>query len=358
MNADSLPYTVINPTTTTSSPLLLRFGRRLFLFAIAVYALGLLAYLGLRFTLSDSLWWLAFLHIFAPFYFLPLPFVILLCWLFGARRWAVRLLPLLLIGLLLYGPRWLPRPVIAADASTLKLVTFNVLPVNPDLERIAVWLEQTDADIVLLQELGPTYSETIFERLSDLYPHTKFLSGSNSALLSRYVVTESGLISLGSWVVNRHVLNIDDKSLAVYNIHMPMPVHEQRRLILPTNNGLLNLAQRYDETYRNQNIRTLLRIIQQEGLPYIVAGDFNTSDNALIYAEMATVMQDAYRETNVGWGGTWPADIGEEGVPAFIPPLLRIDYVWHSPDLQAVTSHIGPNLQSDHLPLMVTLTQP
>ena len=331
-----------------------RYMRWLVLFGVALYAVALLVYLALRFMLRDSLWWLSFLHIFAPFYFLPLPFLIVLCWLIRARRWSLRLLPLLFIGLLLYGPRWVPRSTVAASDATLKLVTFNVLPINPDLENITHWLETTDADLVLLQELGETNGDVLFENLHETYPYYEVLLGAQNVLFSRYPVIESDLVNLGFWVVNRHVVEIGGQMLAIYNIHMPMPVYEQRRVLLPTSNGLLNLMQRYDEAYRNQQIRTLLDIIQQEKLPYIVAGDFNTSDNALIYDEMAAVMRDAYRETNVGWGGTWPAAIGEEGIPAFIPVLLRIDYVWHSPHLQPLTATIGPNLRSDHLPLVVT----
>lgn len=111
------------------------------------------------------------------------------------------------------------------------------------------------------------------------------------------------------------------------------------------------LALRYDETRRNTFIHNLLAIIEAETLPYIVAGDFNTSDNALIYPEIAALMRDSFREAGVGMGATWPVALSG------LQTLLRIDYVWHSADLHTLTAATGPPLGSDHLPLLVTLVK-
>ena len=74
-----------------------------------LYAVFLIVYLVLRLALADSQWWLALLHNFAPFYFAPLLILLPLLWLLRMPRTALRLLPLLLIGLWLYGPRVLCR---------------------------------------------------------------------------------------------------------------------------------------------------------------------------------------------------------------------------------------------------------
>src|SRR5690606_728704 len=107
----------------------------------AAYALALIVYGVLRFALRDTLWWLAFLHNFAPDYFAPLLVLIPRLLMAGARRAAVRLLPLLLIGLFLFGPRWLPRPALvnAEEGQAIKLVSFNVLVLTEDYTRITRW---------------------------------------------------------------------------------------------------------------------------------------------------------------------------------------------------------------------------
>ena len=37
------------------------------------------------------------------------------------------------------------------------------------------------------------------------------------------------------------------------------------------------------------------------------------------------------------------------------PAMVRIDYIWHTPDLRATRSWIGPAAGSDHLPLFAEL---
>jgi endonuclease/exonuclease/phosphatase (EEP) superfamily protein YafD len=39
----------------------------------------------------------------------------------------------------------------------------------------------------------------------------------------------------------------------------------------------------------------------------------------------------------------------------FIPPLVRIDYIWHSAGLRALQAWQGPAIGSDHLPLQAIL---
>jgi endonuclease/exonuclease/phosphatase (EEP) superfamily protein YafD len=50
----------------------------------------------------------------------------------------------------------------------------------------------------------------------------------------------------------------------------------------------------------------------------------------------------------LGLAPTWPAN----GIWPY--PLVRLDYVWHSEGLQALSAELGPRLGSDHLPLIVT----
>ncbi len=324
----------------------------------ALYALGVVIYLLLRLIVRDGWWWLAFLHNFTPYYFAPVLLLLPMALLLRQRVMFLRLLPLLVIGLILYGPYWLPRPQpVTADSSTFKMVTFNVLPDLRPMDAIADWLRTEDADLVLLQELPTAPATELRAALKDDYAFSDDnLLGTTQLSLSQHEILSAEEIDLGTWWIRRLVLNINDRELAVYNVHMPLPTRAAPASLEEYNaNGMLPLLMQYDETRRNMLIRALLTRLQDETLPYIVAGDFNTSDNAVIYAEMTAVMGDSFREVAIGFGATFPADVGEEGIPDFIPPLLRIDYVWHSPQLVPVNAATGPHLGSDHLPLIVNL---
>ncbi|MBZ0300947.1 MAG: endonuclease/exonuclease/phosphatase, partial [Anaerolineae bacterium] len=77
-----------------------------------------------------------------------------------------------------------------------------------------------------------------------------------------------------------------------------------------------------------------------------------------IYGELAAAMGDSFRETSAGLGTTWPAARGDDDIPALIPPVLRLDYIWHSRQLRTLSTEIGPDLGSDHLPVVAVLALP
>jgi endonuclease/exonuclease/phosphatase (EEP) superfamily protein YafD len=78
------------------------------------------------------------------------------------------------------------------------------------------------------------------------------------------------------------------------------------------------------------------------------------SDQAVIYGDLAARLGDSFREAGAGFGMSWPAGLSEE-LPDILPPLMRLDYVWHSGHFRAVNADQGPDLGSDHLPLVATL---
>ena len=322
-----------------------------------IYALLLAIYLILRFVVGDRFWWLAFLNNFAPYYFLPLVIFVPLALI--ERRWSslARLLPFVLIALLLYGPYWLPKNVAAAaEDQPLKVLTFNVLPANPRLDDVIDWIREMDADIVLLQELAPHVKTRLRDELADLYPYSDDLPD-NQLTLSRYELLTNETVELVGWWAQRSTFAINGRTIAIYNIHLIVPTNEVPHFYTPIDNGFVHLVLQYDETRRNAQIHALLERLKTESLPYIVAGDFNTSDNAIIYGEMSAALHDSFRESGIGMGASWTDETGEEGLPNFLPPLIRIDYVWHSDEIKAISANVGPRLGSDHLPLIVSLQQ-
>ena len=73
-----------------------------------------------------------------------------------------------------------------------------------------------------------------------------------------------------------------------------------------------------------------------------------------VLGTLAARMGDSFREAGLGFGWSWPV-AAQVKLPAFVPPLMRIDYIWHSPQWRTVTASQGPTLGSDHLPLYATL---
>lgn len=326
------------------------------------YMLLLILYILLRLLAGDQWWWLAFLHNFVPYYFLPALVLLPLALLVRAWGTAARLLPVLLVGWLWFNPlnMWSRAlfidPTTPSSAPEWTIITFNSLPANQRIDAVIDWIRQVDADLVLLQEIMPENAAQIRTALAERYPQADDQLGTQLTL-SRYTMRSQESVDLGGWFVRRMTLDIDDPpfTYALYNVHLTWPVADQPHLDIPVYSDLFQLALKYDETERNRQIRQLLQILSAEELPFIVAGDFNMSDQTLIYGEITAVMNDSWQAAGQGFGATWPAARGEEGVPDFLPPMLRLDYVWHSDDFRPLGAWVGPELGSDHLPLLVRL---
>ncbi|MDX2140908.1 MAG: hypothetical protein SF123_22680 [Chloroflexota bacterium] len=74
-----------------------------------------------------------------------------------------------------------------------------------------------------------------------------------------------------------------------------------------------------------------------------------------MYSEIAAQWNDSFREAGVGLGTSWPVSTARGDLLSFIPPLIRIDYLWHSDDLRAQWAGQAPPLGSDHLGLVAEL---
>jgi endonuclease/exonuclease/phosphatase (EEP) superfamily protein YafD len=312
----------------------------------------------LRTVFGDRFWWLALLNSYAPLAFLPLPGVLLLAWISRARWVFALALLLALIGGLWFGPYFLPKALAVPSRPTLRVVTFNVWGHNPRLEQIEAWIRETEADIVLLQEIPENYANYGIPGLDDLYPYQ---IGQPTAVrlwgnlfLSRYpILSVEDLPGDGVPAQQRFTIDFDGQVVAVYNVHFAMPIGGNRLPRLANAHYILQTVLSYDDSARNAEIRRLLNRLERETHPFVVAGDFNMSEHAVIYGEIAACMEDAFREAGVGWGGSWPISIVDE-LPAFVPPLLRVDYVWHSSHFRAVEAVRGLKLGSDHLPFYAT----
>ena len=267
-------------------------------------------------------------------------------------RWSVLLqICLIAIGLYWFAAPTMYRPVAPPSGPTFKVVSFNVQGSNTELRRATNWLLEADPDLIVLQETADGYDERLAP-LYEVYAHEDHVEGSvrvfsRFPILAREVLTieeTPGLAAL------RLLLNADGRQLAVYTVHLSLPIKPMGQTLLD-DIGIGDLL-RYDERRRNAQLHTLLELLETETSPTILAGDFNMSDASLIYATMAQRLQDAWRGAGNGAGRTWPVAEAIDW-PRVILPFLRIDYIWHSEALRATAATVGEAIGSDHLPLSV-----
>ena len=321
-----------------------------------LYLLVLTFYVILRLSVGDANWLLALASTFFILLLLPVPVIFVLALLLRSR-----VLIVFSLFLTLFSAAWLwtyfkPKPARAASGPTLHLISFNMFGFNPRVDDVKRWLRLQAADIVLLQDTPPrTIAKSGIPDLQDVYP-TQYFQNNDTVTLSKLLLQEKTGISLTKRTapVQRTVIDLGGQQVAVYNVHLEHPFRSQPRSDAPTESPLVSLLLRYDDAQRNEEIKQLIPILQKETLPFIVAGDFNTSDQSAMYRTLSAVMLDSYREQGLGLGTSWPAG-GEAGWPSYVPALIRIDYVWHSKHFCTISAVQGPKLGSDHIPLKVVL---
>lgn len=347
--------TTTKPDDMRASPGLLN---RLLTPLIGLYAFGLIAYIVLRLLFSDQFWWLALVHNGAPFLFLPLIVLLPLAAWLRARRLVGVLLVGAVVGAVWLVPRWVPSNLFGAEpapfGTPFQMIALNVFPYNERLDDAIDWLLVQSADVAAVQEIHPDELDRFVARMSEEYEYIDthaIPAGSRQAVMSHYPIVDIEEIVLEGMPLKRVLIDIDGQQVALYNVHLLMPHRETPHVSIP---GVPDLLLKYDETRRNAQIRGLLAAAADDPLPVILAGDFNMSAYSPIYDEIAARYTDAYR--HVGWalGATWPGGASEE-LPDVLPPLLRLDYIFTSPEIEPRSAAIGARVGSDHLPLVADL---
>jgi endonuclease/exonuclease/phosphatase family metal-dependent hydrolase len=246
-------------------------------------------------------------------------------------------------------------------------MTNNVWRLNPTPEDVAQMALASLPDVGFLQEVQLSTQGDALEVLTSEYPYqTQLVDEIRLSMykavnitLSRYPFVESEQVALDlpdMPFIYRNVIEFNGERIALYNAHLITPFTEDPRL--PVGDSYFaKVALGYDDHERNQQIDTLLAYLQNEPYPFIIAGDFNLSDLSMTYAGMIGQLHDSFIEGGNGLGNSWP-EARALGLPAFLPPLVRMDYIWHSDGLQTVRAWQSEFVGSDHLPLFAEFALP
>ncbi len=307
------------------------------LFALAVWAM--VWWVGDR-------WWLATVFLFGPRWLVlvPLAFFVPLA---ALRR--TQVLPVLMTAIILLGPvmgfrvgwtSWFGRSDRPGD---LRIVTFNAAgwrTVEPGHLDALLSLRP---DVIALQECWPEIPEPL--RATNWFQHD---SGGTLCLLSRFPIEEvaqqerESVESAGGsgWVI-RYVIRTPATRLTLTNLHLDTPRagFEQVRAGRLTE-GMRDLDSK--SVLREIESRRARRWVDEGGGAFIVAGDFNLPVESVIYQRYWGGLTNAFSRAGFGFGAT--------RLNGWI--RVRIDHVLVAKGWKVLRSFVGPDLGSDHRPLI------
>lgn len=313
-----------------------------------------------RWAWGDRVWLLAVLNSFPACLFAPLPLVVGLAALSRRRMtWAAASAPVLL-WLVLFGWRFLPHPprVEATDAE-LRVMAFNVLYTNEDVDSIVAAIRAVEPDLIALPELRPGTDIALAAQLDSTYPYhtlqTLPAARFGTGIYSRWPLTSLGSLQTGLGLRSA-VADVDTPMGAVRFVALhPWATLAAGRSFDEVRG---NIQQAFRS--RERQVAAICSYLDRWGdRPVILAGDFNLSEFSDAYRCLAERLRDGYREAGWGYGHTWPE--GRSDQPPFslapwLPGLARIDYVFHSRHWRAVdASVLKMPTGSDHRPIIITL---
>lgn len=220
--------------------------------------------------------------------------------------------------------------------ASISVIHANVRRVNDDYRSLTEFIIAEQPDIVFLQEVNNSWMSALVALHKD-YPH-------------RYAVPRDD--NFGIAVLSRHPFNnvavLDSPPLGFPTLVVHIEFHGKAVTLVSTHPMQPIGKEGFDA--RNVQLADIGDYISEIDGPKVLIADLNTSQWSNHYRDIEA--STGLRNASVGFGviPTWPTIIPFAMIP--------IDHCLVSAQISVVDIRSGPDIGSDHLPLIVTLALP
>jgi len=256
------------------------------------------------------------------------------------NRWRFSCLGLVIVACssLLLAKGYVPSPSASETQAGIRLrvLQANLFAKNEDPSRFFQLIDESRPDLMVLQEVAGPWEQTL-SPLPLSFPHG--LVGSEDQGVRKDLKQYSRLLASkpeslskkgvpGYWTV----VTGTDMNLNLISIHTRAPFSPYR-------------AKRHKE-----QMKALTDVCKKMSGPLIVVGDFNSSTWSQLFRELTRGKRLVSARSGFGILGTWPSSLGPFRTP--------IDHILVSPEIQVLRCWVGPDIGSDHRPLLADLLVP
>jgi endonuclease/exonuclease/phosphatase family metal-dependent hydrolase len=312
--------------------------------------------------------------------FLIVQIVFLLIWISVKSRWAIFTAVIVVIGGKLHfrlialgsNPDTIPPNEEVLNIMSYNVRLFDLYTASEDskyTKRNAIfdYIVQKSPDVICFQEFyhqdKPTRFSTrdsLIELLDIRDYHERYahkLRGRQNfgvAILSKYPVIAKGDVIFETqgekdfnYCVFIDVIKNTD-TFRIYNVHLQSIKLQQddysefggEQVTSEKPSVLRLMIDKLRTAYpkRAEQARTVVEHLKDSPYPVIVCGDFNDTPLSYAYNQFNRLLVDAYRNTSFGIGSTYVGRV----------PAGRIDYIFHSKELNSAHFEIQEIPQSDH----------
>jgi endonuclease/exonuclease/phosphatase (EEP) superfamily protein YafD len=252
-----------------------------------------------------------------------------------ARRWFLGASGVLLaaVNLGLIAPLYFGSDGLTGATPQLKLFSLNVHFLNRDFQPTLDVIADEQPDVILLMEITPDWADAL-DSLKPLYPHAHVKPSHRTdgmALFSRYPIRKLDVkrcpgINLPTLLAE---IELPGGPVTVVGTH-------------PASPGTADLFEA-----RNIQLAMVGDWVAQRAGPTVLLGDLNTTSWSPYFKDLLSA--SGLRDSRYGYGvePTWP------WFP--LPLRIPIDHCLVSPHFGVISRRVGPNVQSDHRPILVEL---
>ena len=236
-----------------------------------------------------------------------------------------------------------PHTLTASEPGNFRLLIANVNRQNRDFAAVLQLAQQTNPDLALFMEVDAPWVEQLTPLLAEL-PHLAGQGRDDNfglVLYSRYPLTTAELVNFAADSMPSIVATtkVQGQSLAIVGTHPLPPVNPQ-----------------YFQS-RNQQLEQLGQYLQRVEYPQVVIGDFNITMWSPYYRRLQ--QQTGLKNVRHGFGilPSWPSGESFRSLPSGLTSWLTIpiDHGLVSPGVTVTQVTIGPDVGSDHRPVVVDL---
>lgn len=301
---------------------------------------------------AGSSWW--GLELFAHFrvqYAVLLLLLVVVAAALKRRRQALVFAVPLLVNLATILPIYLPPPpegallestrVDSVATVALRLLHFNVHTANTEHERVLDYLLAAEVDLIFLQEFNARWMNHLVAQRRWKVASAD-IREDNFGIVMLVPNRDNSPLSVGP----TKIIRLDDEREQIPSIDTTVT----------TSGGTIRLLYTHPlppvkSDYASRHTRQLGLMAKWSNSisgPAIILGDFNTTHWGHAFGKLMADTALINSQRGHGIGATWPT-----GALTLI--RIPIDHCLHSPHLRTVTRRVGPDLGSDHRPLLIEL---
>jgi vancomycin resistance protein VanJ len=308
--------------------------------------LGGLLLLGLFIRVAGDRWWIATLIMFGPRWIWALPLGVLIPAALLLRRrslWVLATAAVVVVGPIMGLCIGIGEPANSSAVLRLRVLTCNTQGEQLDNDALTRLISATQPDIVALQEWRPPRPAAVFaDEQWHILTAGDFVLGSRYPIRMIHVSFPQHAAQYRGAAVCFEVQTPGQK-LRFFSVHLTSPHGVFRNALHLERHGRAQVQ--YNSVLRREEAQDLQQQVELSDLPVLLAGDFNLPSDSTIYRKNFASFTDAFADAGFGFGWTYYEKW----------TVARIDHILGGPGWRCSRCWIGPDVGSDHRPLLAEL---